>query len=119
MTETVPLLLCTGCPFSVTWQGFWRVTSNAPQALYVSSPAGAARISIGDTFSARVEPGERWIGTATLPPGFHRVAIAWSVPQGGARQFAAGTIVDGHDQPFDDSAIVRRRAIVRRSASCV
>ena len=20
MTETVPLLLCTGCPFSVTWQ---------------------------------------------------------------------------------------------------
>jgi hypothetical protein len=97
-------------PFSVTWQGFWRVTSDAPQALYVSTPAGAAQISVSDTFSARVEPGERWTGTVTLAPGFHRVTIAWSVPQGGARQFDAGTIVDGHDQPFDDGAIVRRRA---------
>ena len=97
-------------PFSVTWQGFWRVTSREAHTLYVSSPAGAAQISVGDTFSARIEPGERWTGTVTLPPGLHRVTIAWSVPQGGARQFGAGRIVDGHEQPFDDEVIVRRRA---------
>lgn len=96
-------------PFSVTWQGFWRVASDAPQALYVSAPAGAAQINVGDTVSARVEPGRRWTGTATLSPGLHRVTITWSVPQGGARQFAAGTIVDGHEHPFDDDTIVRRR----------
>ena len=97
-------------PFSVTWQGFWRVTSQAPQALYVSSPAGAVQIGVGDTFSARLEPGERWTGVVTLPPGLHRVTIAWSVPQGGARQFGAGRIVDGQERPFDDEVIVRRKA---------
>ena len=96
-------------PFSVTWQGWWRVPSDAPQALYVSSPAGAAQISVGDSFSARVGPGERWRGAVTLSPGFHRLTIAWSVPQGGARRFEAGRIVDGRDQPFDDDAVVRRR----------
>jgi hypothetical protein len=104
-------------PFSATWQGYWRVTSDAPQTLYVSSPAGAAQISVGDTFATRVEPGERWTGAVTLSPGFHRVTIAWSVPQGGARQFDAGRVVDGHDQPFDDGTIVRRRASVTALAA--
>jgi hypothetical protein len=97
-------------PFSATWQGFWEVRSDTPQALYVVSPAGAAQITVGDTFSARVEPGARWTGVVALPPGYHRVAIIWSVPQGGARQFDAGRIVEGHDEPFDDTTIVRRRA---------
>jgi hypothetical protein len=97
-------------PFSVTWQGFWRVTSQLPQTLYVSSPAGAAQIGVGDTFSRRIEPGERWIGAVTFPPGLYRVTIAWSVPQGGARQFGAGRIVNGQERPFDDEVIVRRKA---------
>lgn len=96
-------------PFSVTWQGLWRVISAGPQALYVRSPGGATQISIGDAFSARVEPGEPWTGAVTLAPGLHRVTIAWSVPQGGVRQFEAGRIVDGHEEPFDDAVIVRHR----------
>ena len=97
-------------PFSVSWQGLWRVTSAGPQRLYVRSPGGATQISVGDNFSARVAPGENWTGAVTLAPGFHRVAIAWSVPQGGVRRFEAGRIVDGHEEPFDDAVIVRHRA---------
>ena len=74
-------------PFSVTWEGFWRVTSAEPQRIYV-------------VFSARVEANPRWTGVVTLSPGFHRVAITWAVPQGGARQFDAGQIVNQHDEPF-------------------
>jgi hypothetical protein len=56
----------------------------------VRSPAGATQISVGDGFSARVAPGENWTVAVTLAPGFHRVAIAWAVPQGGIRRFEAG-----------------------------
>jgi hypothetical protein len=97
-------------PFSVTWQGLWRVISGGPQSLYVRSPGGATQISVGDTFSAHVEPGEDWTGAVTLAPGLHRVTIAWSVPQGGLRRFEAGRIVDGREEPFDDAVIVRHRA---------
>ena len=99
-----------GLPFSVTWQGFWRVASETPAALYVVSPGGAAQISVGDAFSAHVAAGQRWTAPVTLAPGFHRITLTWSVPQGGARQFEAGQIVDGRDEPFDTDVITRRRA---------
>ena len=97
-------------PFSVTWQGFWRVTVERPETLYLVSPGGTAEMNVGDSvLSVCVPAGERWTGVVMLPPGFHRVTIAWSVPAGGARQFDAGWIVDGRDRPFDDTSIVRRR----------
>jgi len=97
-------------PFSVAWQGYWRVTSSTPETLYLFSPGGAAELSVGSALSARVAAGERWTGVVTLPPGYYRVNINWSVPQGGARQLDAGRVVGGRDQPFDDQVMVRRRA---------
>jgi hypothetical protein len=97
-------------PFSVAWQGYWRVTSSAPETLYVVSPSGAAELSVGSAMSVRIPAGERWTGVVTLPPGYYRVNINWSVPQGGARQLDAGRVVGGRDQPFDDQVVFRRRA---------
>jgi dolichyl-phosphate-mannose-protein mannosyltransferase len=97
-------------PFSVAWQGYWRVTSAAPETLYLLSQGGAAELSVGSALSVRVAAGERWTGVVTLPPGYYRVNITWSVPQGGARQFDAGRVVGGRDQPFDEQVMLRRRA---------
>ena len=96
-------------PFSVTWQGYWRVTSGTPETLYVVSPGGVAEMSVGSAVSVHVVAGERWTGVVALPPGYYRVNINWSIPQGGARQFDAGRVVGGRDQPFDDQVVLRRR----------
>jgi hypothetical protein len=97
-------------PFSVAWQGLWRVTGAGPQRLYVHAPGGSVFLTVGDTFSTRIDAIDTWTGDVNLPAGVHRVAIGWAVPQGGARRFDAGTVVNGREEPFGDSTIVRRRA---------
>jgi len=99
-----------GLPFSINWQGWWRVTSTGPQHLYVHSPGGAVNLTIGDGFSQHVEPTETWTANVDLRRGFHRVMIAWAVPQDGARRFEAGRIVDGRETPFDARVIAAERA---------
>jgi hypothetical protein len=97
-------------PFAVRWQGMWRVTRGGTERLYAHTPGGAVAMTIGDSFSTRIDASDTWTGEINLPAGLHRVSIEWSVPQGGARRFEAGRIVDGREVPFGDSAIVRRRA---------
>lgn len=99
-----------GLPFSINWQGLWRVTTAGPQHVYVHSPGGAVNLTIGDVFSQRIEPSESWSADVALPRGFHRVRIAWSVPQDGARRFEAGRLMDGRETPFDERVIVTERA---------
>ena len=96
-------------PFSVVWQGYWRVSEAGPHELYVRAPNGTVDMAIGDAFHTRVQPTDRWSGVAVLPRGVTRMTIALAVPQGGARQFEAGQVDHGRDVPFD-SAIVYRRA---------
>jgi hypothetical protein len=96
-------------PFSVTWHGFWKVDGE-PQRLYVHAPAGAVAITIGDRYRAQIHDTADWQETVMLPPGFHRVVVSWAVPQGGARQFEAGRIVDGRDEAFDGATVFRRPA---------
>jgi hypothetical protein len=97
-------------PFAVRWQGIWRVTRSGIERVYVHAPGGAVAITIGDSFSTRIEASDTWTGDVNLPAGLHRISIEWAVPQGGARRFEAGRIVDNRELPFGDSVIVRRRA---------
>jgi len=99
-----------GLPFSVMWQGFWRVTEAGRQRLYAHSPGGDLSITIGDTFSEHIDRPEAWTSEVDLPAGYHRVMIAWSIPQDGARGLDVGRVVDGQEAPFDDRVILRRRA---------
>jgi hypothetical protein len=99
-----------GLPFSINWQGLWRVTAAGRQRIYVHSPGGAVNVAIGDVLTRHIEPTETWTGDVDLPRGFHRVMIAWSVPQDGARRFEAGWIIDGRETPFDERAIFGERA---------
>jgi hypothetical protein len=71
-----------GLPFSIMWQGLWRVTSPGRQQLYVHSPGGAVTLTIGDALSEQIACHCSWTGEVDLPPGFHRVMIAWSSPAG-------------------------------------
>lgn len=97
-------------PFSVAWQGMWHVAATGPQRLYIHAPGGSLFVTVGETYSTRIDASDTWTGDVNLTAGLHRVTIGWSVPQGGGRRFEAGTLVDGREEPFGDSAIVRRRA---------
>jgi hypothetical protein len=97
-------------PFSVIWTGFWRVTTDGRQQLYVHSPRGDVQINIGESFRVRVPPSGTWTGAVDLPAGLHRLTITLSEPQGGDRRFEAGRVVDGREEPFDDEVIFRGRA---------
>jgi hypothetical protein len=99
-----------GLPFSIMWQGLWRVTSAGRQQLYVHSPGGAVTLTIGDALSEQIAATDTWTGDVDLPRGFQRVMIAWSVPQDGVRRFEAGRIVDGREEPFDARVIFQQRA---------
>jgi hypothetical protein len=96
-------------PFSVVWSGVWRVERDGPQMLYVRAPSGAVDISFDAREPLRVDARD-WRGTVTLPPGQHRVLIAWSVPQGGARQFEAGQVIGGAERPLGGAEVTRRPA---------
>ena len=100
----------TALPFSVAWQGMWHVTAPGLQQLYVHAPGGAVFITVGNAFSTRLNASDSWTGEVTLPAGFHRIAVGWAVPQGGARRFEAGRLAGGREEPFGDSTIVRRRS---------
>jgi hypothetical protein len=100
----------TALPFSVFWQGLWRAPTGGPQQLYVHSPGGAVEVVVGTSFRARVEPSVTWTAIVNLEAGFHPVTIALAVPQGGVRQFEAGRVVSGHEEPFDGTIVYRRRA---------
>jgi hypothetical protein len=100
----------TALPFSVAWQGMWHVTTPGLQQVYVHAPDGAVFITIGNAFSTRLNASDSWTGEVTLPAGFHRITVGWSVPQGRARRFEAGRLAGGREEPFGDSLIVRRRS---------
>jgi hypothetical protein len=86
-------------PFSVSWQGWWRVGASGPQQLYAHTPDGPVTITIGDRAAIRIDPTDSWHDTVDLPSGFQRVTIAWSVPHGAARRFDIGRVVDGREEP--------------------
>lgn len=95
-------------PFSVVWQGYWRVPAAGPHELYVRAPGGTVDMALGDAFHTRILPADRWSGVAVLPQGFVRMTIALAVPQGGARAFEAGYVAGGRDVPFDSAEVTRR-----------
>ncbi len=94
-------------PFSVAWQGLWRVTGNEPQQIYVRAPGGAVQVVV-DRFHATIPATDLWTTDLTPPPGFHRVSVSLATAQGGARRFEAGRIVDGRRVPFDEAVVFRR-----------
>jgi hypothetical protein len=96
-------------PFSVVWSGVWRVEHDGPQMLYVRAPSGAVDISFDAREPLHVDARD-WRGTVTLPAGQHRVLLEWSVPQGGARQFEAGHVIDAEERPFGGMEVTRRPA---------
>src|SRR5579872_1073620 len=100
-------------PFSVTWQGLWRIDRGGPQTLFLDVAGGKARLAVGETWTESVDQGQHWTGTMTLPSGYHRITLSWAVPPGATRRIAAGIVVNGREQPFDDGSdggsIVRRR----------
>jgi len=97
-----------GLPFSIRWQGLWRVPSAGRQRLYVHSPGGGVTLTIGDAVSEPIAATDTWTGEVDLPRGFHRVMIEWSVPQDAVRRFEAGRIVDGGRHQSGERAADRR-----------
>jgi hypothetical protein len=101
-------------PFSVVWQGFWYVADGGLQQIYVRSPGGAARIDVDETLHVAIEPNAARTSSVNLPAGFHPLTISLSAPQGAVREFEAGRLVGGREEPFDGRVVLRRR--VRPSA---
>lgn len=100
------------------WDGWLRAKSAGLQRVYVRTGGGHVAMSVGDTFSAIIPPSTAgWVGYANLTPGFQRIRISLSIPQGVARNFEAGLTVDGREQPFDAAAVFRKPVgAVRRSS---
>jgi dolichyl-phosphate-mannose-protein mannosyltransferase len=95
-------------PVSAVWEGWLRVPRTGLWRLYVRAPGGRVDLSLGDRLSVTIPPSPaEWVGYPTLSTGFMPIRIALSIPQGGAREFAAGWTVDGREVPFDEAVIFR------------
>jgi 4-amino-4-deoxy-L-arabinose transferase-like glycosyltransferase len=95
-------------PVSAIWEGWLRVPRTGLWRLYARNPGGQVEMSVGDQFSVKIPPSPAgWVGYPTLTAGLTRVRISLSIPQGGSREFAAGWTVDGREEPFDESSVLR------------
>lgn len=98
-----------GLPVSAVWEGWLRVDRAGVRRLYVRNPGGRVEMTIGDDVSVTIPPSSiGWTGYPTLRVGLHRIRISLSIPQGGARTFAAGWTVEGRERPFDAAVVFRQ-----------
>jgi hypothetical protein len=97
-------------PVSVVWEGWLRVTGRTGlRRVYVRSPGGHAGMTLGDGFAVDIPPSTtEWVGYTALQPGFRRIRIALSIPQGAPRAFEAGWTIDGREEPFDGGVVFRQ-----------
>ncbi|MEP6783612.1 MAG: hypothetical protein ABI983_08080, partial [Acidobacteriota bacterium] len=98
-------------PFAARWAGEWWVHGGI-DAIYVQAPKASAEVSIDGntvaTVGAADDDGESVV-PLSLAAGWHRLDVALSSPQGGSRQFSAGTVRAGVRQPFDSIEVVTQR----------
>ncbi len=97
-------------PVSVSWEGWAYSPRVTVKRIYVRSPSGQATVTIGETATTTVPASkDEWTGYASLRAGFERIVITLTIPQGGDRTFDAGWLVNGEEQPFDETTIFRRQ----------
>lgn len=97
-------------PTSVIWEGWLQVDRPGVRRIYLRA-AGPATVSIGDRVSGALRPpATEWVGYPELQPGFQKIRITLSLPQGASRTLDAGWTRDGDERPFDSAVVFRQPA---------
>lgn len=106
-----------GLPVSVIWTGHVYSERDAVKRLYIRNPGGPATVVVGvEGFVERPASPTAWSGYVTLRPGSNLVMVRMSIPQGAPRIISVGWLVNGVEQPWDDSSILRLDATPGRIA---
>lgn len=95
-------------PFSVDWSGYIDTRRVADPTFYMAGEGLTSEFLIDGRLLVTLRPGQRReVGSTTLQPGWHRIAIRLSALQGAGRRFEAGRIdpSSGRDRPLDASGV--------------
>jgi hypothetical protein len=82
-----------GLPFSVAWEGYWRVDEPATLPLYLAGHGLHATLAVdGRLVVEKPDDAIEAFGEAVLEAGWRHVSVLVAAPAGQARSFEAGTV---------------------------
>lgn len=91
-------------PVSVKWDGWIDAPTDTARRLFVRGAKGQAVVAIGNEPPVTVELAPTpWTGFVRLKAGLQPIRVTLSMPQGAARDFAAGWMVNDVERPFGPS----------------